>query len=446
MTWHVLCLRGPGDTFRPTIGLADQILEVPFGIPGHEQAVQSSVGSVFEHYGLILSESAEDLLVAAISAYAADASIPRRYAYDRWTRDFKLHLPVSCPAQWQQARPALERLLSFLTGDHWIILLRPLATSTVKGYLVPTQKSLWATLPLRAQRVCLYSGGLDSFIGALDQLAHGELVVLVGHHGSGQGPTSIAQRSAIVALRQRYDADTAPYLRFWVSPPRLAIGVSEITTRGRSILFLALGIAVADAVQATQLIVPENGFISLNVPLTPSRIGSFSTRSTHPHLMRLFREVLLALGIHIDLVLPYRFQTKGEMLRGCADQMTLRANIAETMSCAHPGAGRFSGTKEAYQHCGYCLPCLVRRASIDSFMVDPTVYRVEDLCTPLTPTRRSDLRACKLVLDRYHAQTPQLKDILMAGPLHGSKEELYAYLDLYRRGLAELERFLTQVA
>ncbi len=79
-------------------------------------------------------------------------------------------------------------------------------------------------------------------------------------------------------------------------------------------------------------------------------------------------------------------------------------------------------------------------------MVDPTVYRVEDLCTPLTPTRRSDLRACKLALDRYHAQTPQLKDILMAGPLHGSKEELYAYLDLYRRGLAELERFLTRVA
>ncbi len=445
MTWHVLCLRDSGDTFRPTIGLADQILEVPLGIPGHEQAVQSSVGSVFEQYGLTPSESAEDLLIAAISAYASDASIPRRYAYDRWTRDFILHLPVSCPAQWKQARPSLERLLSFLTGDHWTILIRPLATSTLTGHLVPTQKSLWGTLPLKAERVCLYSGGLDSFIGALDQLANWGPIVLAGHHGSGQGPTSIAQRSAIVALRKRYNADTAPYLRFWVSPPRLAIGVSEITTRGRSILFLALGIAVADAVQATQLIVPENGFISLNIPLTPSRIGSFSTRSTHPYMMRLFREVLLALGIHIDLVLPYRFQTKGEMLRGCADQITLRANIAETMSCAHPGAGRFSGTKAAYQHCGYCLPCLVRRASIDSFMVDPTVYRVEDLCTPLTPTRRSDLRACKLALDRYRVQTPQLKDILMAGPLHGSEDELYAYLDLYRRGLAELERFLTRV-
>lgn len=442
MTWHVLCLRGPQDTFRPLIKTGDQLLEVPFGIPGYEKVVQSSVDSVFEQYGLVPSESAEDLLLAAISAYAADASIPRRYAYDRWTRDFMLYLPVNHPARWQQAQPAMERLLSFLTGDHWKIQLRPLADNATTNHLKSFQKSLWTTLPLRSGRVCLYSGGLDSFIGALDQLAQGESVILIGHHGSGQGPTSIAQRSAIGALRRRHNFDVAPYLQFWVSPPRLAIGVSEITTRGRSMLFLALGIAVADAVRATQLIVPENGFISLNIPLTPSRIGSFSTRSTHPHLISLFREVLLALSIHIDLVLPYRFQTKGEMIRGCAEQAVLRTSIAETMSCAHPGAGRFSGTKDAYQHCGYCLPCLVRRASITSFMRDPTVYRVEDLTTPLTPTRRSDLRACKLALDRYRTQTPQLKDILMAGPLQGSQEELYAYLDLYCRGLTELERFL----
>src|SRR5438132_700143 len=157
MTWHVLCLRGSDDAFRPAIGLADQVLEVPFGISGHAQTVHCSVASVLAQHGLMLSESAEDLLVAAISAYAADAGIPRR--------------------------------------------------------------------------------------------------------------------RAIAALRQRYDANVAPYYRFWVSPPKIALGVTEITTRGRSMLFLALGAAVADAVQATQLIVPENGFISLNVPLTPSRIG-----------------------------------------------------------------------------------------------------------------------------------------------------------------------------
>ncbi len=121
---------------------------------------------------------------------------------------------------------------------------------------------------------------------------------------------------------------------------------------------------------------------------------------------------------------------------------TLRFMTA-SVALGHPGSGRFSGTKVAYQHCGYCLPCLTRRAAISSFMTDPTEYRVEDLRTPLSPTRRSDLRACKLALDRYRMQPPRLKDILVAGPLHGSEDELRAYLDLYRRGLAELERFLT---
>ncbi len=445
MTWHVLCQRGSGDTFRPTIGLTDQILEVPFGIPGHEQTVQCSMRSVLEQYGLMLSETAEDLLVVAITAYAADARVPRRYAYDRWTRDFVLHLPVSHLEQWQRVLPALERLLSFLTGDHWIIQLRPLVNSAVTG-LVPLQKSLWTSAPLIAECVCLYSGGLDSFVGALDQLSCRNSVVLVGHYGSGQGPTCIAQRHAIAALRRRYNDVIAPYLRFWVAPPKIALGVSEITTRGRAILFLALGTVIADAIKATQLIVPENGLISLNVPLTTSRIGSFSTRSTHPHLKHLFQEILLSLNMNVELTFPYHFQTKGEMLQNCADQKTLRANIAETMSCAHPGAGRFLGTKVAYQHCGYCLPCLVRRMSIRSFMEDTTTYRIEDLRTELTPTRRSDLRACKLALDRYRKQPPRLKDILIAGPLHGTADELHAYLDLYHRGLDELERFLTQVA
>src|SRR6266487_937546 len=443
MTWHVLCHRGFSDTFRPTIGPEDQLLEVPFGIPSHEKAVQSSLRDLMAQYGLTLSESTEDLLVAAITAYAADASIPRRYAYDRWTRDFKLYLPVSDPDRWGKVQSRLESLLSFLTGDHWSIFLRSRVARTTTEEFVLSQRSF---LPLKSKYVCLYSGGLDSFIGALDQLAQEHSIVLVGHHGSGQGPTSIAQHCAITALRQKYSIDTVPYFQIWVSPPRLALGVSEITTRGRSILFLVLGIVIAEAVQAAKLIIPENGFISLNIPLTPSRIGSFSTRSTHPHLIYLFREILLALDIQVELVLPYRFQTKGEMLRGWADQIMLGANIAATMSCAHPGAGRFSGAKVAYQHCGYCLPCLVRRAAISSFMEDPTMYRIEDLRTPLTPTRRSDLRACKLALDRYREQSVRLKDILMSGPLHGSEDELRAYLDLYHRGLAELERFLHKAA
>ena len=41
-----------------------------------------------------------------------------------------------------------------------------------------------------------------------------------------------------------------------------------------------------------EIIVPENGYISLNIPLTYSRIGSSSTRTTHPYYFELLNQLL----------------------------------------------------------------------------------------------------------------------------------------------------------
>ncbi|MXE16511.1 DNA-binding protein, partial [Escherichia coli] len=69
--------------------------------------------------------------------------------------------------------------------------------------------------------------------------------------------------------------------------PHIYQGVTDITMRTRSLNFLALAAVGACAVQEISqqekidFFVPENGFISLNAPLTPRRIGSLSTRTTH---------------------------------------------------------------------------------------------------------------------------------------------------------------------
>ena len=61
---------------------------------------------------------------------------------------------------------------------------------------------------------------------------------------------------------------------------------TETTTRGRSFIFLALAALAADAIEGrTPIYVPENGLISLNVPLDPLRLGAWSTRTTHPFYM-----------------------------------------------------------------------------------------------------------------------------------------------------------------
>ncbi len=133
-------------------------------------------------------------------------------------------------------------------------------------------------------------------------------------------------------------------LWFFVVPPRVSKEqVVESTMRARSILFLALGTCIASALpEGTALYIPENGLISLNVPLTFGRAGTHSTRTTHPHTIDLYRQLLTALGIKTPLRTPYRFATKVEMLKDCKDQATLKAGVHVTMSCSRPQGPRLS--------------------------------------------------------------------------------------------------------
>jgi hypothetical protein len=61
---------------------------------------------------------------------------------------------------------------------------------------------------------------------------------------------------------------------------QLASGNSrEPSYRSRSLMFIALGTYFASRYNDTELIIPENGTISLNHPLSASRRGSLSTRT-----------------------------------------------------------------------------------------------------------------------------------------------------------------------
>ena len=121
------------------------------------------------------------------------------------------------------------------------------------------------------------------------------------------------------------------------------------------------------------LYVCENGFISINPPLTTARVGSLSTRTTHPVFIGHFQQLLDAAGLRVVIENPYQFKTKGEMLRECPNQTFLKTHAAETTSC-----GRFGYF--GYQHCGRCVPCLIRRAAFYRWGVhDTTDYVYEDL-------------------------------------------------------------------
>lgn len=408
---------------------------------GMAYGVQTALNEL-RKFDLVPSEIGIDLLVLGALVYAADTRIARATeAQDGWTREIRISLPVSDVAAWERARPVIDRALGFLSGDRWKTEFRTRPVG--KGRLVGDAPLLNTDL----RGVNLFSGGLDSLIGAIDSLAADERPLLVSHAGEGAG--SKAQYLCHAALKAKF-----PRRRFeWVRLPMvfahdLAEGVgSETSTRARSFLFFAFGVAAGTALRRSfDLKVPENGLITLNVPLDPLRLGALSTRTTHPFYMARWREIVAALGIDGSLSNPYWTMTKGEMVDACADKPFLMTIADKSISCSSPAKLRWAGYAQG--HCGYCVPCLIRRASMPDG--DPTGYFLEDLRQrPLNSAEAEgvQIRSFQLAIARLRDR-PDLAKILIhkPGPLYDHDlDDQGRMAGVYARGLEEVGRLLDGV-
>jgi hypothetical protein len=389
-----------------------------------------------------------DLMLLALHVHAADTKLSRRLeSQDSWTREIRLVVPVSDEQLWTRTVPILTRALNFLTGDHWTIQFRqrPPGISPLPAL---GQAPL---LPPAYDEVALFSGGLDSLIGAVDTLSAGRTPLLIGH--AGDGATSEAQRHCFNAVKDHFPNHPLDRLRLWMTLPKIKIdgGVREKTTRGRSFLFFATAAFAATGFHKPVAIrVPENGFISLNVALDPLRLGSHSTRTTHPFYIARWNELLAQLGITATLHNPYWNRTKGEMAAECADTALLQKLISISQSCASPNKGRWKG--KTIRHCGYCLPCVVRRAALacSPLLQDTTEYAVADLTErPLlsTSAEGQQIRSLQYSLFRLAARPQRAVFAIHA---HGSladvpPAEQDELVQVYRRGMREIEQILRDV-
>jgi 7-cyano-7-deazaguanine synthase in queuosine biosynthesis len=247
----------------------------------------------------------------------------------------------------------------------------------------------------------------------------------------------------VAALREKFD-DQIVHVPFYVHPDRGNADEGENTMRARSLLFMAVGVGVADVMSTGPVLtVPENGLISLNVPLTGARTGSLSTRTTHPHYVALLRELLAALKIGVGIVLPYRHMTKGEMLLQTKDKGLLTTTVPLTVSCSHPTVGRYAGRTPG-NHCGYCVPCIIRLASLKAADITGRPPDWDIVASPPASSseRVNDVRAFKISLERLRGTDPKLDvfRILRSGPIPA--EEASAFAGVYRRGMKEVADFL----
>ncbi|TKB88132.1 MAG: hypothetical protein E8D43_00375 [Nitrospira sp.] len=401
--------------------------------------------------GLQPSEKAFDLAIVAAAVTAADTRINRATeGQDGWTREIELCIPVQDQQLWMAMTSLLEGMLNFLTGDRWTLTFRTRVASVAQ--LVPP---VTETLTNRPLTVCLFSGGLDSFIGAIDLLAQNERVLFISHYWD--SVTSKHQGICLQALNRRFADTEFQSIQARVGFPTTMVEGSsgENTLRGRSFLFFSLAALAADAISRDNQIaihVPENGLISLNVPLDPLRLGSLSTRTTHPYYMSRFNEVLSNLGLMSGLQNAYRHKTKGQMVAECLDQDFLREEARNTISCSSPAKARFSQDEERRQskNCGHCVPCLIRRAALlHGFGEDDGEYQLEDLQARELDSCSAEgehVRSFKLAISRLNAKPGRVKfDIHKPGPLIDFPDDWDAYEAVYRNGIDEVARLLQKV-
>lgn len=389
--------------------------------------MRGSVGAALKHAiareKVAPAARAWDLLSLALAVVSSDLAGHRDRSPDGWTREFELTISVVDAPFWNANAETLQRLLAYLSTDRWTLRF-------VEGGILP-QPDPHSEHP-DEDCIVLLSGGLDSYIGAIDLVGRGKKPLAVSQMVRGDGENQVAFAAEIRGGLRHFQVNHNADVPDQENPP---------SQRARSIIFLAYGIFMATTLaryhagEVVTLYVCENGFIALNPPLTGGRLGSLSTRTTHPVVLSLLQQVLDVAGLRVRIVNPYRFKTKGEMLRECLDQNLLMARAYQTTSC-----GRFK--KFGYKHCGRCVPCLVRRASFHAWRAeDDTQYVYDNLA--LDDDEHAgfdDVRSALIgISERREIGTARWLGSTLSSNLVTDKQALASVVE---RGLGEIESLM----
>ncbi|GKX44526.1 MULTISPECIES: Qat anti-phage system QueC-like protein QatC [Pectobacterium] len=392
------------------------------------------VYDAIKRLGFQISDEVMDFLTISMAVTAADTFIVRDDCFDGWTRDINVSVRVINPSIWIKNKENIEKALQFLSGDVWSFDFKkggmkpPVPFKPVNGRRLINLNGL--------DCISLFSGGLDSAIGVIDLLTEGKKPLLISHSYKGDKAKQEKIAEGIKSI--------GSFSRLCTSANPIGRGMQrDITMRTRSLNFLAFSAVGADAVMKANdysnisIYVPENGFISLNAPLTNRRIGSLSTRTTHPHFMEMIQSIFDDIGIKMNFTNPYQFETKGKMVSQCKDKNTLAQVVDSTVSCSH--------WKRKHKQCGYCVPCMIRRASLLRGGIQETITYHQASYANLRnfvknkKDGRDDIFSLMMAIE--NAKKRNLKAwVLKSGKL--KEQDVSKYENVFFEGLQEVEVFL----
>jgi hypothetical protein len=331
--------------------------------------------SLFEQGGLIRLNSEDirrgmlrnlpdrfiDLIEIATFVYCADQAFvrggnPVESFGHGWRRNLVYHIPVRDLSFWQnhEVQDILSATLGFLSeDDHQFRFRKILTPPPAQQYLEFPDGTVTGRPP---NEVVLFSGGLDSLGGAIEEIVFkGSRPVLVTHRSHHKFAKVDAKvRSDLASLA----GQEAPFHLTVRINKADAIG-KEYTQRARSFLYVAIGATVARMLGLSRVRFYENGVISLNLPIAEQVVGARATRTTHPRVLAGFAQLIShAAETTFAVENPFQLFTRADVVR-----RVLEANcgqmIRHSRSCTH--------TKEIttqHSHCGACSQCIDRRFGI----------------------------------------------------------------------------------
>ncbi|MGY6521506.1 MAG: Qat anti-phage system QueC-like protein QatC [Mongoliitalea sp.] len=380
-----------------------------------------------------------DFFFISASVYGIDRFIERKNnSVDGWSREISVSFPVHNLTLWNSCKEDLEKLLSFLTGDYWAISFRQEVSTLPKA----TLKSNYAGV---FEQVNLFSGGLDSLIGAIDflKLNPTNKILFASQYDSQMHGPKGDQNKIIPKLQSLYPLqfEFIPSVKVFLKESDLA---RETTFRSRSILFIGLALVAAQATKTSKIIVPENGTVSLNYPLSSSRRSSCSTRTTHPFVIETVSSILKQLSINMEIENPYEFKTKGEMVSECSDKISLLTLIKDSNSCGKRGHRAHWRIRDA-DHCGVCMPCVYRQAALKD-VVDGSTYgnSINDLF-PIKEKRKmaQDINSMLEYLNKNLNEQEIKQELIINGVKNLTK--LNQYVSVVSRTRDELKNWVKKV-
>jgi 7-cyano-7-deazaguanine synthase in queuosine biosynthesis len=385
-----------------------------------------------------------DLIRIATGVHVADAWARRKAAMNGM-RNPTLEVEVLDVPFWSkpQTLDLLKNCVDFLSGgDDWNLRFAP---SRLTRH--DKRVNLFNGLDCDAV-VSLYSGGLDSAAGLAARLA--------AEPGRTFVPVTVRhqmQKSQLVrshfnqlferGLAKRCDLNpfqAGAFIRNGQIKREFDTRFRETTHRCRPFLFTSVAGLVANSFGAPQVEVFESGVGSINLPLVFGPTDYCTTRSTHPHFLRLISELVSHVNdAPVRYVLPFAGQTKADMAAKLRD-LGLEELARKSISCIlHPLR------RNGWQQCGHCPACVFRRqAMITAGIAEAKDAYAVDLFADSDPAKTipaSQMRSIKA----FHQQIARLSDLdsgrappvfkhyLRATNAVSTDEQLVPHAEVYRR-------------